>query len=203
MKKKTKTKKTKKSVEISDHTDAVQKALLNLRHLANEAEQLQILALSAANELSFAVMGKVSCALTAAQAGKLTRFPTSSIRTPLGKAIAPPDGDIPPSKDGKAWTAKELADPEFTRPVLAKLLTELGGESKGKMAPVLRSEILQTQAGPEIREVGECEITGDEIEVAKVTYNGEEYWVGTHVLKVIEAGDAQWSDVFEGIFTDF
>jgi hypothetical protein len=203
VKKKIKTKKTKKSETSSDHTDATQKSVLHFRHLADMAEQLQIQCLAAANELSTATTGKAAFPLTGYQAGKLRRFPTA-IETPLGMATAPPDGEIPPPKDGDVWTAEELADPKFTRPVLAKLLTELGGESKGKMAPTLRSEILQHQAGSVEKKTGECEVTGEtDVEVVMVTYEGDEYWVSQKVLKAVEAGDAQWSEVFEGTFDDF
>lgn len=190
-------------------SDEVMKVVTELTELSKYAELLSARCMGIANGLGrhyHSSAGAVS--MSSWQADRYTEnLPESThpnkLDTPLGVAVAPPGGAIPPLK-GDQWTAEQLADPKFTRPVLAKLLESLGEDPKGKMAPTLRSEILQIQAGPAEKLVGECEVTGEEdVEFVKVTYEGETYQVGLKVLKAVDAKRAQWSEVFEGTFDNF
>lgn len=209
MKKTTKPKKKVDKDQRPKASDEVMKAVTQLMELSKYAELLSARCMAVANGLGAHCHNSAGAvSMSAWQADRYTEnLPESThpnkLDTPLGTATAPPNGVIPLLK-GDQWTAEQLADPKFTRPVLAKLLESLGEDPKGKMAPTLRSEILQIQAGPAEKLVGECEVTGEEdVELVKVTHEGETYQVGLKVLKAVDARRAQWSEVFEGTFDNF
>lgn len=147
------------------------------------------------NKLSHHYCGDAVEGMSAQEA---VAFHTKTRSSPMGPVSAPSKGEVPEPKKGGKWTAKELADTAvFTRPVLAQALEGLGGDSKGLMAPALRKKILQLQS-PAKTKKGECEVTGDE-DVVLVLVKSEEdgdVWVGPRVIKAVEAGKTQWSDVF-------
>lgn len=187
-------KKSEKPAKKPDAPAGLEDALDKLIEISDMLSVVCVQVLGAANGIS-SIYGLKGRRMTAQEAQKYQ----NKVPTPFGEATAPPEGDVPDPANGEEYTVVELSAANFTRPVLSKLLEEMGGEPKGKMAPDLRTEILQIQAGADEKETGECDITGDEnVELTLVTVEGEEYRVGPRVIEAVEAGDAQWDDIMDG-----
>lgn len=176
--------KKKQSNNQPPNVEAVEEAVQKLQDLTIYVQaNLKSIVLVLNHELNLHLE---TTGLSAHEAENVTRVPT-----PIGEAKArPAAGEIPPPKNGHSYTAEELENPgTFTRPVLAKILEQLGGNSKGMMPPDLRTAILEVDAPANL---GTCDFTGCEgIAIIVIEVDGDEYNCGPAVRKLWEKKKAR------------